>query len=134
MGAAPPLRLAARSGPSTAEARPTRASLPFHRALAGYRETPLRILPEAATALGLEGLYVKDESKRLGLPSFKVLGASWAIYRLLAERLGGPPPEPTSVAALRAAHGADADAVRALERRVGALLRRYATQASPRVR
>ena len=31
---------------------------------------------------------VKDESSRLGLPSFKVLGASWAIHRApLQERL-----------------------------------------------
>jgi diaminopropionate ammonia-lyase len=34
---------------------------------------------------------VKDESSRLGLPSFKVLGASWASYRLLVERLGQEP-------------------------------------------
>jgi diaminopropionate ammonia-lyase len=32
---------------------------------------------------------VKDESGRLGLPAFKVLGASWAVYRALEERLSG---------------------------------------------
>jgi diaminopropionate ammonia-lyase len=31
---------------------------------------------------------VKDESSRLGLPAFKVLGASWAVYKALEERLG----------------------------------------------
>jgi diaminopropionate ammonia-lyase len=31
---------------------------------------------------------VKDESNRLGLPAFKILGASWAVYRALEERLG----------------------------------------------
>jgi diaminopropionate ammonia-lyase len=31
---------------------------------------------------------VKDESNRFGLPSFKLLGASWAIWRALAKRTG----------------------------------------------
>ncbi len=31
---------------------------------------------------------MKDESSRLGLPAFKILGASWAVYRALEERLG----------------------------------------------
>jgi diaminopropionate ammonia-lyase len=34
---------------------------------------------------------VKDESRRLGLPSFKILGASWAVYQLLVRRLGHEP-------------------------------------------
>ena len=31
-------------------------------------------------------VLVKDESSRLGLPSFKILGASWAIHRALEDR------------------------------------------------
>lgn len=31
-------------------------------------------------------MFVKDESARLGLPAFKVLGASWAVHRALAGR------------------------------------------------
>src|SRR5688500_9399961 len=58
-------------------------SLAFHRALPGYRPTPLVEAPRAAEALGVERVLVKDESGRLGLPSFKVLGASWATYRAL---------------------------------------------------
>jgi diaminopropionate ammonia-lyase len=38
--------------------------------------------------LGVGKVFVKDESSRLGLPAFKVLGASWAVYRALEERLG----------------------------------------------
>jgi diaminopropionate ammonia-lyase len=38
-------------------------------------------------------VWVKDESSRLGLPSFKILGASWATYRAAAERLGQDPGE-----------------------------------------
>ncbi len=34
---------------------------------------------------------MKDESSRLGLPAFKMLGASWASYRSLIERLGHEP-------------------------------------------
>lgn len=45
-----------------------------------------------ATALGVGRVFVKDESSRLGLPAFKVLGASWAVYRLLCERAGGDVP------------------------------------------
>jgi len=36
-------------------------------------------------------VLVKDESSRMGLPSFKILGASWATYRVLCERLGSEP-------------------------------------------
>jgi diaminopropionate ammonia-lyase len=57
----------------------------FHRSLPGYAVTPLHDLPAVAEALGVRRVVVKDESSRLGLPAFKMLGASWAIYRCLAE-------------------------------------------------
>ena len=38
-------------------------------------------MPGLAEALGVGRLLVKDESSRLGLPAFKMLGASWASYR-----------------------------------------------------
>ena len=44
--------------------------------------------PRLAEALGVAKLFVKDETSRFGLPSFKVLGASWAAYAALRERLG----------------------------------------------
>ncbi len=44
--------------------------------------------PRLADALGVGKVFVKDESSRLGLPAFKVLGASWAVYRALEERVG----------------------------------------------
>jgi diaminopropionate ammonia-lyase len=59
-------------------------ALEFHRSLPGYAPTPLVDAPAAAQALGVERLLVKDESSRLGLPSFKILGASWAAHRALA--------------------------------------------------
>jgi diaminopropionate ammonia-lyase len=63
----------------------------FHRRLPDYESTPLVSAPALAAELGLRHVWVKDESRRLGLPSFKILGASWAIYRLLLERLGAEP-------------------------------------------
>ena len=67
---------------------PDRTPLRFHRRLPGYEETPLVDAPKLAGALGVGKAFVKDESSRLGLPAFKVLGASWAVYRALEERLG----------------------------------------------
>ncbi|HXG43990.1 MAG TPA: diaminopropionate ammonia-lyase [Gemmatimonadales bacterium] len=64
------------------------AATAFHRRLPGYMPTPLRQLRGIARRLGIAGLYLKDESNRLGLPAYKVLGAVWAIYRII-ERLTG---------------------------------------------
>jgi diaminopropionate ammonia-lyase len=50
----------------------------------GYRRTPLVDVPEVAEELRLGRVLVKDESSRLGLPSFKILGASWAVCRAVA--------------------------------------------------
>lgn len=60
----------------------------YHRSLPGYAPTPLVCLPGLARHLGIENLYVKDESPRFGLNAFKALGATWALARILAERLG----------------------------------------------
>ncbi len=67
----------------------------FHRRLPGYEPTPLRVLPDLAQHLGVGNVLVKDEAWRLGLPAFKMLGASWAAYRSLVEHLGHV-PEPWS--------------------------------------
>ena len=63
----------------------------FHRRLPGYACTRIVDAPELAAAFGISALTVKDESHRLGMPSFKILGASWAVYRLLVSRLGYEP-------------------------------------------
>jgi diaminopropionate ammonia-lyase len=73
----------------------------FHRRLDGYRPTPVRELPALADELGLAAVLVKDESSRLGLPAFKVLGASWAIERALRHQ----PRTTTVVAASAGNHG-----------------------------
>ncbi|MHB1784973.1 MAG: pyridoxal-phosphate dependent enzyme, partial [Acidimicrobiales bacterium] len=68
-----------------------RDPLRIHRHLPGYVRTPLVDCPTLASALGLGHVWVKNESSRLGLPSFKMLGASYAVYRALYERLGEEP-------------------------------------------
>jgi len=60
----------------------------FHRQLPGYRVSPLKGLDNLAAMLGLGGIWIKDESQRLTLNSFKVLGGSFAVYRHLQNRLG----------------------------------------------
>jgi diaminopropionate ammonia-lyase len=62
--------------------------LSLHWKLPGYAPTPLLSTPSIASRLGLGRVLVKDESSRFGLPSFKLLGASWAVYRALAARCG----------------------------------------------
>ena len=70
---------------------PGDAPTAFHRRLPGYAPTPVIDAPELAAALGVSKLSVKDESHRLGMPAFKILGASWAVYRLLVSMLGHEP-------------------------------------------
>ena len=54
----------------------------------GYRPTPLHRLDGLAETLGIEALWLKDESGRFGLGSFKALGGAYAVVHLLRERLG----------------------------------------------
>jgi len=72
-------------------ARPGPQVQAFHQRLPGYTVSPLRDLPELAAAVGVRRLLIMDESSRLGLPAFKILGASWAVYRVLCSRLGVEP-------------------------------------------
>src|SRR3954465_5152606 len=58
-----------------AVAAPSDEALAFHRGLRGYAPTPLRDLGG--------GVWLKDESNRLGLPAFKILGGSWAVEQAL---------------------------------------------------
>ena len=92
---------------------PQRLEALFPRALAdraiaeirqwpGYEPTPLRSLDRLAGALGLGAVLYKDESGRFGLGSFKALGGSYAVLRLLSDKLG------LSMADIRAGHGSEA--------------------------
>ncbi len=63
-------------------------AIEFHRRLPGYDPTPLLSVPGLAERLGIGAVLVNDESERLGLPAFKMLGASWASYRSILEHTG----------------------------------------------
>lgn len=96
-----PLDWAANPNPSRGEGRASldailpvgalQAARGFHRQIPGFRPSPLKNLSRLAKMLGLGGLWVKDEAERLRLSSFKVLGGSFAIYKLLEQRLGVEP-------------------------------------------
>ncbi len=63
----------------------------FHRRLPGYARTPLHDLPGVAAQFGVGRVIAKDETSRLGLPSFKMLGASWGAYKAICNKLGQEP-------------------------------------------
>jgi len=67
------------------------ASLEVERHL-GFRdnhaETPLHALPALARSIGVGAIHIKDEGQRLGLGSFKALGGSYAVIRLVLEEAG----------------------------------------------
>mgnify|MGYP001766014063 CR=1 FL=1 len=72
----------------------------FHATLPGFAATPVRSAPTAAARLGVGRVLVKDESARMGMPSFKILGASWACYRGILAVLGREPGSEPSLAEL----------------------------------
>ena len=60
----------------------------FHASFPMYNKTPLHDLKNLANFMGIKKFFVKDESYRLGLNAFKVLGGSYAIGNYLARKLG----------------------------------------------
>jgi diaminopropionate ammonia-lyase len=63
-------------------------ALGFHQSIEGYAPTPLVSLDNLAKKLGVDRIWVKDESYRFGLNAFKALGGSYAIGTYLAKKLG----------------------------------------------
>jgi diaminopropionate ammonia-lyase len=55
----------------------------FHASLPSFCPTPLIELFQDSSKLPRPKLFVKAETCRLGLPSFKILGGSWATYQSL---------------------------------------------------
>ena len=60
----------------------------FHESFPHYAVTPLASLSKLSHELGVAGIYVKDESFRFGLGSFKALGCTFAIASYIAKTLG----------------------------------------------
>lgn len=65
----------------------TQHILKFHQSFPNYAPTPLVKLDQLAHYLGIKQLYVKDEHPRFGLNAFKVLGGSYCVATVLAEKL-----------------------------------------------
>lgn len=84
----PEVLLNRKAVPRVPGALSTQEPLAVHRRLPGYALSPLVRCPDIARRLGVGEVWIKDESWRLGLPAFKMLGASYAVYRALTERLG----------------------------------------------
>ncbi|KPM39919.1 hypothetical protein AK830_g6676 [Neonectria ditissima] len=57
----------------------------FHKQMPNYRPTDLVRLVD------LGAVYLKNEGNRFGMPSFKILGASWGTFRAIVQRIGLPP-------------------------------------------
>ncbi|KAF4899205.1 Diaminopropionate ammonia-lyase [Colletotrichum viniferum] len=72
----------------------TSAVQAFHRQLPSFNRTPLVSLDALARDLGVKAVFLKDESNRLGLPAFKILGASWGTYRAITAHLALPAHTP----------------------------------------
>lgn len=102
---AEPVLVRLRQDGALAVVAPSDAPRRFHSSLPDYAPTPLRRATETARRLGIAEVLVKDESSRLGLPSFKLLGASWAVYRALVHQLGVGPEEVPSLPELNEAIG-----------------------------
>ncbi|KAI1458510.1 acetylornithine deacetylase [Annulohypoxylon moriforme] len=62
----------------------------FHQQLPSYQPTKLWSLDDVAKEIGVRSVFLKDESSRLGLTSFKILGASWGTFRAIARELNLP--------------------------------------------
>lgn len=52
----------------------------FHRTIPSYTVTPVVDLKDVAANYRVARITVKNERERLGLPSFKLLGSSWALH------------------------------------------------------
>ena len=82
-----PRVVANQSAVSQPATHPPEALLAFHRSLPGYAPTPLVPLDALAAELGVAKVWLKDETQRIGLPSFKIMGASWAVAAAIARHL-----------------------------------------------
>ena len=80
----------------------TSAVQSFHQSLPGYQATPLIPLPSLAQNLNIGTLTIKDESTRLTLPAFKILGASFASHNIICN-LATLPLSTTTLSTLAAA-------------------------------
>lgn len=68
----------------------------FMRRCPLYAPTPLHTFDQLAARLGVSRIFVKDETSRLGLSSFKALGGAHAVIRRAAKFSGANPEAPAN--------------------------------------
>ena len=73
---------------SVMDVREIKKAKAFHESFPQYTVTPLVSLKNLASHIGVDSLFVKDESYRFGLNAFKVLGGSYAMGKYVAQQLG----------------------------------------------
>ncbi len=66
-----------------------------------HEPTPLHALDNLAKELGVASIHIKDEGFRLGLGSFKALGGSYAVIRLVLEEAGRKLGQPVDISDLQ---------------------------------
>lgn len=71
---------------------------------APYRPTPLLDLQPLARRLGVRKLWYKDEGERFGLGSFKALGGTYGVFRVLERELRRSDPAPVRSADIFSGH------------------------------
>ena len=73
---------------SVMDVREVKKAKAFHESFPQYSITPLVSLNNLASHIGVDALFVKDESYRFGLNAFKVLGGSYAMAKYVAQQTG----------------------------------------------
>lgn len=73
--------------PSSFTPEATAVAHNFLNSIPEFAPTPLIELKALSTEIGIAEVWVKDESKRLGLNAFKAVGAVYAVARVMAEKL-----------------------------------------------
>lgn len=77
------------------------------RQWSGYQPTQLHSLNSLARDIGIANVFYKDEGSRFGLGSFKALGGSYAVLRLLSEEIAKITGQPASDADISTGKYAD---------------------------
>ncbi len=63
-----------------------------------HAETPLVSVPDLAADLGVQSVHIKDERGRMGLGSFKALGAAFSIAKAAYQKIGEAVSDPAIAA------------------------------------
>ena len=72
-----------------------------------YQPTPLLSLKKIASKIGVKNIYYKDESSRLNLDSFKVLGGTYGVLKFIFDKLKNEISEDLTIRKIKEGYYAD---------------------------